>query len=351
MKIGILTSGGDCQGLNAALRGVAKTLYTNLPDVQIYGIQDGYKGLMEKLWRKMDKQEFSGILREGGTILGTSRQPYKKMSETDENSVDKLTLMQKNVESEAFDALVIIGGNGTHKTAHALSEKGIDIVTLPKTIDNDIYGTDYSFGFDSAVSKAAYYIDTIHSTAASHGRIFIVELMGHKVGWVALHAGLAGGADVLLIPEIPYKIEPVLRIIEKRNDEGKNFTVIAVAEGALSEAESELPKKEKKQIALCAGQRLENELSALISQDIRLSVPGHFQRGGEPTAFDRVLCSRMGAAAGEMILNKKFGRMVSLQGIKITSVPLGEVAGKLKSVPPDCEILKQARLMGISLGE
>jgi 6-phosphofructokinase 1 len=351
MKIGLLTSGGDCQGLNAALRGVAKTLYGLVPDLELYGIQDGYKGLIEGIWRKMELLEFSGILREGGTILGTSRQPFKNMRDVNEDNIDKITIMKNNYINEEFDALVILGGNGTHKTAYELSKSGINIVTLPKTIDNDIYGTDRSFGFDSAVAKAADVIDAIHSTAASHGRIFVIELMGHKTGWVSLYAGLAGGADVILLPEIPYTIGSVLRIIEKRNKSGKNFSIIAIAEGAFSKEETEQPKKERKNEDSTSGSRLVNILNELLEQDVRLVLPGHFQRGGDPTPTDRVFCSRLGAAAGELILKKKFGYMVALNGTNIVPVPLAEVAGKLKTIPPDCEILDQARLLGISFGD
>ena len=351
MKIGMLTSGGDCQGLNAALRGVAKTLFGALSDLELYGIQDGYKGLIEGQWRRMEPHEFSGILREGGTILGTSRQPYKTIQNADENNMDKLTMMLKNYENEKFDALVILGGCGTHKTAYALSQRGVNVVTLPKTIDNDLYGTDYSFGFDSAVAKAAEVLDVIHSTAAAHGRIFVVELMGNKAGWVTLYAGLAGGADVILLPEIPYELNSVLNVIDRRNRIGRRFSIIAIAEGALSKEEAALPKKERKNGGSTSGSRLVRELDERLNQDVRLVVPGHFQRGGDPTPTDRVFCSRLGAVAAELILNKRFGRMAALRGTSIIAVPLSEVAGKQKIIPPDCEALAQARLLGISLGE
>jgi len=352
MKIGLLTSGGDCQGLNAALRGVAKTLFGAVPYVEIYGIQDGFRGLLECKWRKMEQHEFSGILREGGTILGTSRQPFKTMRDVDESSnADRLTTMVRNYHRECFDALVIFGGNGTHKTAHALSQYGINVVTLPKTIDNDLYGTDYTFGFDSAVSKATDVLDTLHSTAAAHGRIFVCELMGRKAGWVALYSGIAGGADVILLPEIPYTLDSVLEVINKRNQSGKNFSIIAIAEGALTKEMAAQPKKERKIGDDSPGIRLVKELDEQLNQDVRLAIPGHFQRGGDPTPTDRVFCSRLGAMAGELVLQRQFGRMVALQGINISSIPLSEVAGKLRTIPPDCEVLKQARLLGISLGD
>jgi len=352
MKIGFLTSGGDCQGLNAALRGVAKTLYGAVPYVEIYGIQDGYAGLIDCNWRKMEQHEFSGILREGGTILGTSRQPFKTIRNFDDSkNTDRLTTMVRNYHKECFDALVILGGNGTHKTAHALSQYGINVVTLPKTIDNDIYGTDYSFGFDSAVSKATDVIDTLHSTAAAHGRIFVCELMGRKAGWVALYAGIAGGADVILLPEIPYTVDSVLEVIDKRNKSGKNFSIIAIAEGAITKDAAQQPKNERKAGDISPGMSLVRVLDEKLNQDVRLTIPGHFQRGGDPTPADRVFCSRLGAMAGELVLQRKFGNMVALQGLTIGAIPLSEVAGKLKTVPLDSEVMKQARLLGISLGD
>jgi len=351
MKIGILTSGGDCQGLNAALRGVAKTLFGAVPYMQLCGIQDGYRGLIEGEWRLMGLHEFSGILREGGTILGTSRQPFKNMRDADDGNMDKLSAMVKNYQTEGFDALVILGGNGTHKTAYALSQSGVNIVTLPKTIDNDLFGTDYTFGFDSAVVKATEVLDAIHSTAASHGRVFVIELMGNKAGWVTLYAGLAGGADVILLPEIPYRLDSVMDVIERRNLSGKNFSIIAIAEGAISREVAMLPKKERKSDGVSSGLKLVRELEERLNQDVRLAIPGHFQRGGDPTPADRVLCSRFGAKAGELVLKKQYGYMVALQGTSIGKVPLSEVAGKLRTIPPDSEILTQARSLGISLGD
>jgi len=352
MKIGLLTSGGDCQGLNASIRGVAKTLYNHIPDLEIHGILDGYRGLIEGDIRKMEPHEFSGIIRTGGTILGTSRQPFKNMRDPLENNTDKLSMMLDNYKRHSFDALVILGGNGTHKSAYLLSQNGVNVVTLPKTIDNDLYGTDYTFGFDSAVDKATSIIDAIHTTAASHGRIFVVELMGNKVGWITLYAGIAGGADVILIPEIPYDTDLVLAAVEKRREGGKNFSIITIAEGALTKTEAALPKKERKRDTNPAGAKLVAQLSAkLPERDVRLMLPGHYQRGGEPTPTDRMLCSRLGAKAGELIIKKKFGYMAAMRGGEIVAVPLAEVAGKLKTVQPDCQIVRQAKLLGISLGD
>lgn len=351
MRVGLLTSGGDCQGLNAVLRGVAKTLYGSIPELELFGIMDGYRGLIEGEWRKMEPDEFSGILRMGGTILGTSRQPFKDMQTLNENNVNKLDMMLANYKKHGFDALVILGGNGTHKTAHLLSQNGANIVTIPKTIDNDVYGTDLTFGFDSALERATYVIDAIHTTAASHGRVFVIELMGHKAGWITLGAGIAGGADVILIPEIPYDPERVLSAIESRNDQGKNFSIVAIAEGAVTVNEVSLRKKERNGLALTPGNRLAKFLTDRLEQDVRAIVPGHLQRGGDPTATDRLLCSRFGAMAGELVQKGFFGNMVALKGTEIVPVPLSEVAGKLKTIPPDAQLIRQARSLGISMGD
>jgi 6-phosphofructokinase len=350
MKIGILTSGGDCQGLNAVLRGVAKSLFSCVPHLKLYGIHDGYRGLIEGEWRKMELCEFSGILRQGGTILGTSRQSFKDMQTPDENGKTKLDRMLKNYKKENFDGLVIIGGNGTHKTANLLSQHGVNVITVPKTIDNDVYGTDLTFGFDSALEKATEVVDAIHTTAASHGRVFVIELMGHKVGWITLCAGIAGGADVILIPEVPYDLKKVIAAIEERNDNGKNFSIICIAEGALTKDETKLDKAEQKKLFVNSGYRLAEALSNKLDQDVRAIVPGHFQRGGDPTPTDRLLCSRFGAAAGQLVSKGEFGYMVALKGTKIIPVPLEEVAGKLKYVPDDAPLLTHAELLGISFG-
>jgi len=351
MRIGLLTSGGDCQGLNAALRGVAKTLYGCIPDLELFGVLDGFRGLIEGDWRKMESIEFSGILRQGGTILGASRQPFKMMLEmNDYYGTDRLSMMLENYKKGGFDALVILGGNGTHKTAYMLSQAGVNVVTLPKTIDNDIYGTDLTFGFDSAMDKATTIIDSIHSTAASHGRVFVVELMGNKVGWITLCAGIAGGADVVLIPEIPYNTESVLKVIRERNQNGKNFSIIAIAEGALTKKENVISKSERKNGGSTSGTRLARTLSDVLEQDVRAVIPGHIQRGGDPTPTDRLLCSRFGAKAGALVRKKEYGKMVALRGTEIVSVPLNDVVKKLKTVPLDSELLRQAEQLGISLG-
>lgn len=351
MKVGLLTSGGDCQGLNAVLRGVAKTLYGSIKNLELYGIADGYRGLIDGEWRKMGPEEFSGILRLGGTILGTSRQPYKEMQTLNENNTSKLNMMMKNYKQFGFDALVILGGNGTHKTAYLLSQNGANVVTIPKTIDNDVYGTDLTFGFDSALERATFVIDAIHTTAASHGRVFVIELMGHKAGWITLGAGIAGGADVILIPEIPYDPEQVLKAIVTRNNQGKNFSIVAIAEGAVTKEEGMLKKRVRNDSSLTPGNRLAAYLTDKLAQDVRAIVPGHLQRGGDPTSTDRLLCSRFGAMAGELVEKGLYGNMTALKGAEIVAVPLSEVAGKLKTIPPDSQFIRQAKLLGISMGD
>lgn len=356
-RIGILTSGGDCQGLNSAIRGVAKTLYESLGnELEIFGIIDGYRGLIYGDYKKMDREDFSGILTLGGTILGTSRQPFKLMRVVNEDSIDKVKNMKENYKKMKLDCLVILGGNGTHKTANLLSEEGLNVVSLPKTIDNDIWGTDMTFGFQSAVDIATNVIDCIHTTATSHGRVFIVEIMGHKVGWLTLYAGISGGADVILIPEIPYDIDKIAQTIKQRNQIGKCFSILAVAEGAISKQEAQLSKKERKAArskitAPSISYLLAQELEKKTGQEIRVTVPGHFQRGGSPCPYDRMISTRFGTAAANLILNKQYGYMVALQNGKIVPVPLSEVAGKLKTVPIDSEEIQAARALGISFGD
>ena len=351
-RVAFLTSGGDCQALNATMRGVAKTLYESDEDVEIIGILEGYKGLMYEKFIKMKPSDFSGILTEGGTILGSSRQPFKQMRKPDENGMDKVLAMKNTYNKLKLDCLVILGGNGTQKTANLLSEEGLNVVGLPKTIDNDIWGTDMTFGFQSAVNIATDCIDCIHTTAYSHGRVFIVEVMGHKVGWLTLHAGIAGGADVILIPEIPYNIDSVIGAIEKRTEAGKRFSILAVAEGAISKEDAALSKKEYKEKLKnnpypSISYKIGAEIEERTGQEIRITVPGHTQRGGSPCAYDRVISSRLGAAAAKLILKEKYGYMVGFQGNEIVPVPLGEVAGKLKMVDPDSSIIKEAKKLGI----
>ena len=336
LRIGMLTSGGDCQALNAAMRGVVKGVCTKRDDVEIYGFEDGYKGLIYGNFHMLTSKDFSGILTRGGTILGTSRQPFKLMRVPDKDGLDKVAAMKHTYHKLSLDCLVILGGNGTHKTANLLREEGLNVVTLPKTIDNDLWGTDMTFGFQSAVDIATDTIDRIHTTATSHSRVFIIEVMGHKVGHVTLHAGIAGGADVILLPEIPYDIDVVTDVIQKRAAADKKFTIIAVAEGAISKEDARLKKKEyKEKLAKRKYPSIAYDLAEKIQQktdkEVRITVPGHTQRGGSPCAYDRVFATRVGAAAAELILNQEYGYMIAMKNQKITKVPLQDVADR-KSV-------------------
>ena len=356
-RIGMLTSGGDCQALNATMRGVAKSLYNMFDDVEIIGFEDGYKGLMYADYKIMQPSDFSGILTEGGTILGTSRQPFKLMRTPDENGLDKVESMKHTYRKLKLNCLVVLGGNGSQKTANLLSEEGLNVVSLPKTIDNDLWGTDMTFGFQSAVDIATNAIDCIHTTAASHRRVFIVEVMGPKVGWLTLHAGLAGGADIILLPEIPYDINVVCDAITKRSKAGKHFSILAVAEGAISKEEASMSKKELKakkkngMVYPSVAYEIGARITEVTGSEVRVTVPGHTQRGGEPCAYDRVLSTRLGAAAARLIADGEFGYMVALKNNEITKVPLSEVAGRLKTVDPDCSMIREAKMVGICFGD
>ena len=357
-RIGLLTSGGDCQALNATMRGVVKGLTNSIDDLEVYGFDDGYKGLIYGKYRMLTSKDFSGILTQGGTILGTSRQPFKLMRVPDANGLDKVEAMKQTYYKLCLDCLVILGGNGTQKTANLLREEGLNIIHLPKTIDNDIWGTDMTFGFYSAVNVATDAIDCIHTTASSHQRVFIVEVMGHKVGWLTLYAGIAGGADIILIPEIPYDIEKVAEAINKRKARGSEFTILAVAEGAISKADAALPKKElKKKLEAdskkypSVSYKIAKEIEEVTGMEIRVTVPGHTQRGGSPCPYDRVLSTRLGSSAAKLIMNKDYGYMVGIVNGKVKKVPLGECAGKLKTVSPDAQEVQDAKRMGISFGD
>ena len=355
-RIGMLTSGGDCQALNAAMRGVVKTLANSKEEVEIYGFLDGYRGLIYGNFRMLTDKDFSGILTKGGTILGTSRTPFKTIQDPDPNGLNKVEAMKQNYYKLQLDCLVILGGNGTHKTANLLRKEGLNIVTLPKTIDNDLWGTDMTFGFQSAVDIATDAIDCIHTTAASHGRVFIVEVMGHKVGWLTLNAGMAGGADIILIPEIPYDIDKVIEKIEDRDKKGCRFTIIAVAEGAISKEDAALPKKDyKKKMEKYPFPSVSYEVAAQIQEktgrEVRVTVPGHMQRGGSPCPYDRVFASRLGSEAGKLILDNQYGFMVGYKNREIVRVPLEDVAGKLKTVDPDDTIVQEAKMLGICFGD
>lgn len=356
LRIGILTSGGDCQALNAAMRGVVKGVCSKRDDVEIFGFKDGYKGLIYGNFSMLTSKDFSGILTRGGTILGTSRQPFKLMRVPDKDGLDKVAAMKHTYHKLSLDCLVILGGNGTQKTANLLREEGLNVIGLPKTIDNDLWGTDMTFGFQSAVDIATDTIDRIHTTATSHSRVFIIEVMGHKVGHVTLHAGIAGGADIILLPEIPYDIDVIAKVIDGRAAAGKPFTILAVAEGAISKADAKLKKKEyKEKLAKRKYPSIAYELAEQIQnktdKEVRITVPGHTQRGGSPCPYDRVFSTRVGAKAAQLILKGEFGYMVAIKNGEMTKVPLQDIAGKLKYVDPKCSLIKEAKLTGISFGD
>ncbi|MBR6030205.1 MAG: 6-phosphofructokinase [Clostridia bacterium] len=352
-RIGILTSGGDCPGLNAAIRGVTKAAY-EMFDAEIIGIHDGYRGLIEGDYTVMRREQFSGILNIGGTILGTARTPFRNMRVIGDDKVDKVAAMKKTYRDLKLDCLVTLGGNGTHKTANLLSEEGLNVIGLPKTIDNDLYGTDFTFGFHTAVDIATGVIDRIHTTAASHGRTMVIEIMGNKAGWLTLYSGLAGGADVILIPEIPYNIKDVAKVVERRANSNKGFTIIAVAEGAMNKEEAKMKKKDReaKRAAehYSASADVARQLIEMVGVEARTVVPGHIQRGGSPSAYDRVLSTQFGVHAAELIRDEVYGVTVALKGNTITHNALKDIAGVPKLVPVDDQMVAIARNMGISFG-
>lgn len=336
MKIGILTSGGDCPGINATIRGVCKAAINHY-GMEVVGIKSGFQGLLECDVVNLTEQSLSGMLILGGTILGTSREkPFKKRLSPEDT--DKPALIEKNIAELGLDCIVCIGGNGTQKTAAKFAARGVNVVSVPKTIDNDIWGTDLSFGFDSAISIATDAIDRLHSTASSHKRVMVIEVMGHKVGWIALYSGMAGGGDVILIPEIPYDIKNIGGTIIHRLRKGRPYSIVVVAEGIATDG--------KKRAGEYIAQLIEEETGF----ETRETVLGYIQRGGSPTSFDRNLATRMGGHATELIAAGDFGRMVALQGDVISSVPLSEVAGKLKVIPQDNDLLVQGLKMGICFG-
>ncbi len=370
-SVGILTAGGDSPGLNAAIRAVGKAGMHRY-DMRIVGFRQGFRGLMQNNVIDLDANALSGLLTVGGTILGTSRDKPHKMPVGDQ-VLDMTDAMVETYHHHNLDALVCLGGGGTIKNAYRLIGKGLNIITLPKTIDNDVYGTDISFGFDTALNIATEAIDRLHSTAHSHHRIIVVELMGHNAGWLALGAGLAGGADVILIPEIPYAVEKVAEAVIARRRSGRQFSIVAIAEGAIStesatmlaEIEDKIKqakdKKEKKaykqakaafeEAQIASTSELTVQLEQLTGLESRVTILGHVQRGGTPTPADRLLATRLGAASVELVQQEIFGVMVAACGEGTRPVPLKDIVGKRKTVPKDHPWLDLARSLGISLGE
>jgi len=336
MKIGILSSGGDCPGINATIRGVGKTAVSHF-GMEVMGVRYGFQGLIKADFIDLDEHALSGLLSLGGTVLGTSREkPFKKNGET----VDETPkIIAENYQKAGLDCLVCIGGNGTQKTAWQLSQLGLNIIGIPKTIDNDVYGTDFTFGFYSAVNIATEAIDRLHSTASAHNRVMVIEMMGHKAGWITLYAGMAGGADVILLPELGCDIDKVIQAIQKRQEIGKSYSIVAVGEGLELEGKKGNPAS-----------RLSKIIEKGTGIETRETILGYVQRGGSPSAFDRNLATRLGGHATELIAEKMFGRMVALKDEQIISLPLEEVAGKVKLVTPDQDLIVQGKRMGISFG-
>lgn len=345
-RLGILTSGGDAPGLNAAIRALARTAM-NRYGMEVVGIEQGYRGLIENKYHILTEQDLSGILARGGTILGASREkPFKDRGWRNADGSGAVDCIKKNYKDLRLDCLAVLGGNGSQTTADMLVKEGLNIIGIPKTIDNDIVHNDMSFGFHTALDIATDAIDRLHTTAASHNRIMVIEIMGHKAGWLALYAGIAGGSDVIIIPEIPYRIEAIAEHLLERRKKGKNFSVIAVAEGAVSLSEKDMNKKAlkeaRKSMVGSIGYRVAGEIEAATGADARVTVLGYLQRGGTPSGYDRILATRFGAAAAEFAATEQYGVMTALQQGIITAVPLNKVADKVKKVPEDHPMIRAA---------
>ena len=369
-SIGILTAGGDSPGLNAAIRALGKTALEH--GMQVIGFRDGFRGLMENRTIRLTGASLSGILTIGGTVLGTSRDKPHKMP-VGHKTLDMRDKMAETYAINFLDVLVCLGGGGTQKNAFRLMKHGLNVVTLPKTIDNDVYGTDVTFGFDTALGIATEAIDRLHSTAHSHHRIIVVEVMGHNTGWLALGSGIAGGADVILIPEIPYDVELVAQAIRQRSRAGKNFSIVAVSEGAMSTADVKMLQKARDKVAKAKDKdaknkakaalkkeeaehvgntiRLTRNLEELTGLESRLTILGHLQRGGTPSAADRLLATRLGTACAEFIRREKYGVMVAARGDGAEAIALKDVVGRRKVVPPDHPWIASARMVGTCLGD
>ena len=358
-RIAVLTGGGDCPGLNAVIRAVSKKAMLD-HGMDVVGIEDGYLGLIENRCRELSYNDVSGILTLGGTILGTSNKanPYRQAVGQGEDlrfeDVSKQAI--RNLKKLNVVCLVCIGGDGTLAIAHRLQEDGVNVVGVPKTIDNDLRGTDITFGFDSAVAVVTEGIDRLHTTAQSHHRVMIIEVMGRTAGWIALHAGVAGGGDIILIPEIPYDIDVIAERVRQRAQKGKRFSIIVVSEGAKPRGGSVVIRKIVKEstdpvrlggIGFVLAERLEN-ITGLVARAV---VMGHLQRGGSPTPFDRVLATSLGAKAMDLIANQEFGHMVGVRGGKLTKVPLVKVAQGPRTVPRSEPLIAVARSVGTSFGD
>ncbi len=370
--IGILTAGGDSPGLNAAIRAVGKAAQRHY-GMHVIGFKDGFTGLIQNRHIRLDGDSLSGILSRGGTILGTSRIKVHKVDVGNGQKIDMRPMIQRVVEEHDLAAVVCLGGGGTMKNAHRLHKVGVPVVTLPKTIDNDVWGTDTTFGYDTAMSIATDAIDRLHSTAHSHHRIMIAEVMGHNTGWLTLGAGLAGGADAILLPEVPFKVQTVADSILQRKAGGSNFSIVAVAEGAMSAADRTRHDEIRRQIDelddddddselraeledFHAGrkhstERLAEQLEELTGLEARVTILGHVQRGGSPSTADRLLATQLGTAAADAIAEGTTGVMIAARNGEAVRVPLAEIAGNRKSVPLDHPWIESARRLGICIGD
>jgi ATP-dependent phosphofructokinase / diphosphate-dependent phosphofructokinase len=358
-RIAILTGGGDCPGINAVIRAVAKKAILEY-EIEVIGIMDGYDGLIHNRNRMLHYDDVSGILTLGGTILGTSNvaNPYKHpIRKGDRLEFEDASLTTvANFKKLNIDCLVCIGGDGTLSIAYKLFKDGVPVVGVPKTIDNDLRGTDTTFGFDSAVSIATEGIDRLHTTAQSHHRVMIVEVMGRSAGWIALHAGVAGGADIILIPEIPYDVNVIAEKVKERNRKGKRFSIIVVAEGAKPKGGDVVVRRVIKEstdpirlggVGFVLGSRIED----ITGIETRTVVMGHLQRGGAPTPFDRVLATRLGTKAVDMIEMTTYGYMAGIRGDSIVEVPLEDVAKGPKTIPPNHPLVQSARSLATCFGD
>jgi len=357
-RIGVLTGGGDCPGLNAVLRAIVKTADTDY-DMDVIGFLDGYEGLIENRYRELSSKDVSGILTQGGTILGTSNQadPFHYPMLEGENYIylDRSNQAVQNFEKLGLDVLVAIGGDGTMAASARMMEKGLTVVGVPKTIDNDLFGTDVTFGYDSAVTTATEAIDKIHTTAQSHHRVMIVEVMGRYAGWLALGSGIAGGGDIILIPEFPYDIECVCNAVKARNAAGKRFSIVVVGEGARAiggkmVVERMIENSPDKVRLGGVSRHVAAQIEGLTNIECRVTILGHLVRGGSPTPHDRLLATRFGSEAVHLLARGELGRMVVLRGPNIESIPISDVAGKLRLVTPESPLVKAAMSLGISLG-
>ena len=350
-RIGILTGGGDCPGLNAVIRAAVRTMIRD-HQMEVVGIQLGFEGLLTRSIIPLSLESIRGILPKGGTLLRTTNRgnPFEYPG-PDGQTVDRSDEVVKNIRELGIDGIIAIGGDGTLKIAQRLCDKGIPMVAVPKTIDNDLEATDYTFGFYTAVAVATEAVDRLHSTAESHDRVMILEVMGRHAGWIALYAGIAGGADIILVPEIPYHPQAIVDTIRERQSEGAKFDIIVVAEGAKrAGGEEAYVDKASRRLGGIAYQ-VAADIQQHIDLEIRVTVLGHTQRGGSPIAFDRILSSRFGKAAADLVAKGDFGKMVAVRGEKIVSVKISDAVSREKAVDPDGELVETARSLGVSFGD